>query len=138
VLDELGLAGAIEASVARLAVPSAPVFEVHVPCNQVGALPAAVEVAALRIVEEALANVVRHAGARTCRVRVEPGDTLEIEVVDDGVGLPNAPRKPGIGLTSMRERAAELGGACVVEPCAAGGTRVIAHLPLYGVSEPDG
>jgi signal transduction histidine kinase len=131
-LDELGLAGAIEASVARLAVSNGPIFEVHVSCNQLCTLPAAVEVAALRIMEEALANVVRHARARICRVRVEPRDSLEIEVVDDGVGLPDVLRKPGVGLTSMRERAAELGGTCVIGRHAAGGTRVIAHLPLGG------
>jgi signal transduction histidine kinase len=135
VLDELGLAGAIEASVARLAASSGPVFEVHVLRNQVCTLPAAVEVAAFRIMEEALANVVRHAGARICRVRVEPRDSLEIEVVDDGVGLPAVLRKSGVGLASMRERAAELGGTCVIKSRVAGGTRVIAHLPLYGMDE---
>jgi len=138
VLDELGLAGAIEASVARLAVSSGPVFEVQVSCNRLRTLPAAVEVTALRIMEEALANVVRHASARMCRVRVEPRDSLEIEVVDDRVGLPEVLRKPGVGLASMRERAAELGGTCVIKPRAAGGTHVIAHLPLRGMNEQHG
>ena len=140
VLDELGLDGAIQASVVRLGVSSGVAFEVLVGCKQVPTLPAAVEVAALRIVQEALANVVRHARAQTCRVRVkvEPRNILEIEVVDDGVGLPDVLRNHGVGLSSMRERAAELGGMCVIEPGAAGGTRVSAHLPLYRMDEQHG
>jgi signal transduction histidine kinase len=63
-------------------------------------------------------------------VRIRLGDGLEIEVEDDGVGIqPGTPR--GVGLTAMRERAAEVGGTCQVEPRPeAGGTRVVAHLPL--------
>lgn len=92
-------------------------------------LPAAVEVAAFRIVQEALTNVVRHAGARTCRVSFSLGDELHLQVLDDGIGLPLEPRA-GVGLQSMRERAAELGGTCRVEPGHGGGTRVLASLPL--------
>jgi len=93
-------------------------------------LPAAVEVAAFRIVQEALTNVVRHAQARTCMVHLAlDGETLRIEVDDDGRGI-SPTRRAGVGLASMRERAAELGGDCVVEAPPAGGTRVIAHLPL--------
>jgi signal transduction histidine kinase len=58
-------------------------------------------------------------------------DALQLEVIDDGVGLPAALRgHAGVGLTSMRERAAELGGRCVIEPAPKGGTRVKAQLPL--------
>ena len=92
-------------------------------------LPAAVEVAAYRIVLEALANVARHAQARTCRVCVRVADMLEVEVRDDGVGL-KAARHTGVGLFSMRERAAELGGTCLIESPPAGGVRVLARLPL--------
>jgi signal transduction histidine kinase len=56
---------------------------------------------------------------------------LEVEVVDDGVGM-RADAKPGIGLVSMRERAAEVGGTCVIESLSGGGTRVFARLPLDG------
>jgi len=98
------------------------------------ALPAAVEVAAYRIVEEALANVLRHARARTCTISLTvaegaSGAALRIEVEDDGVGLPVS-RRSGVGLLSLRERAEELGGTCAVAASAAGGTRVAALLPL--------
>jgi signal transduction histidine kinase len=95
-------------------------------------LPAAVEVAAYRTVQEALTNVARHARARNCRVRLSvdlAGGVLELEVRDDGVGIPEG-RRAGVGLSSMRERAEELGGRCVVEPAPQGGTRVLARLPL--------
>jgi two-component system NarL family sensor kinase len=95
-------------------------------------LPAAVEVACYRIVQEALTNVTRHARARACRVRLSLGDakgTLELEIVDDGVGMPED-RRAGVGMTSMSERAAELGGKCTLTPAPAGGTRVAACLPL--------
>ena len=92
-------------------------------------LPAAVEVAAFRIALEALTNVVRHAHARTCHIRLELTDALQLEISDDGTGLPDSLRS-GVGLTSMRERAAELGGECRIESDPAGGTRVLARLPV--------
>jgi signal transduction histidine kinase len=92
------------------------------------ALSAATEVAAYRIAVEAVTNVVRHAGARTCRVEVSADGRLHVEVVDDGRGLP--PGEPGVGLTDMGERAAEVGGTCVVTPADDHGTRVLAFLPL--------
>ena len=92
-------------------------------------LPAAVEVAAYRIVQEALTNVVRHAQARSCAVRLTLGDALDVEIRDDGVGLPPGGRA-GVGLTSMRERAAELGGTCAIESAPGGGTCIRARLPL--------
>lgn len=98
----------------------------------VPALSAAVEVACYRIVQEAITNVVRHARASTCRVRLavnEAARTLEMEVSDDGVGMPED-RKAGVGLSSMAERADELGGRLVMEPAPDGGTRVLARLPL--------
>jgi signal transduction histidine kinase len=93
-----------------------------------------VEVAAYRIAQEALANVVRHARAHTCVVRLALDGTtaLGVEIVDDGVGVAafGPQRHAGVGLASMRERAAELGGTCIVEPPPVGGTRVLARLPL--------
>jgi signal transduction histidine kinase len=91
-------------------------------------LPAAVEVAVYRIVDEALTNVVRHARARRCAVRLTLTDDLLLEVADDGVGIPPG-YTPGVGLVSMRERASELGGSCEVEPMPEGGTRVMVRIP---------
>jgi signal transduction histidine kinase len=95
-------------------------------------LPASVDVAAYRIVCEALTNVTRHAYARSCAVRLWVDDELHIEVVDDGVGIRQSALTDGggVGLSSMRERAAELGGDCLVEAEQGGGTRVLATLPL--------
>jgi signal transduction histidine kinase len=140
-LDELGLVGALEAQAGRLGPP--PLVDVAA-AGPLPELPAAVEVAAYRIAVEAMTNAARHAGARRCSVQLgeasaaagtEPGTmvdrALEVEVVDDGVGM-RADAKPGIGLVSMRERAAEVGGTCVIESLSGGGTRVFARLPLDG------
>jgi two-component system NarL family sensor kinase len=87
-------------------------------------------VAAYRIVVEAMTNAVRHAAATRCEVRLAVASplTLGIEVADNGRGMGDDPRA-GIGLESMRERAAELGGAWRIESTE-GGVRVIASLPL--------
>jgi signal transduction histidine kinase len=139
-LDELGLVGAIreraayfssihqdgdgsDSAAARLLV------QVKVP-EHLPPLSAAVEVAAYRIVQEALTNVTRHAHARTCIVRLGfTGAELEVEILDDGIGLPPE-YQAGVGLLSMRERAAELGGSCVIKKRDATGTRVYARLPI--------
>ena len=99
-------------------------------------LPAAVEVAAYRIALEALTNVVRHAHAQHCAIRLwlessERNTFLRVEVSDDGAGLPRSLRA-GVGLRSMRERAEELGGTLTIEPAQGGGTCVLARLPLDG------
>jgi signal transduction histidine kinase len=87
-------------------------------------LPAAVEVAVYRVVLEALANVVKHAQATACTIRLALlADALTVEVQDNGLGRP-AGYHAGVGMTAMYERAAELGGTCVVEDAAPSGTRV--------------
>jgi signal transduction histidine kinase len=147
-LDDLGLVGAIRQQAARLddpsaasegrAAPDAPArtrIEVESRPSPLPDLPAAVEVAAFRIAVEAMTNAVRHAAATTCRVRVESGRQLLVEVVDDGRGVPPV-RRPGTGLESMRERAAELGGDLRVEPRPEGGTRVVARIPIGHASPP--
>ena len=93
-------------------------------------LPEPVEIAAFRIAEEAMTNVLRHARASRCEVRVEVGDALVLSVSDDGVGLPGQTRPDGIGLTSMRQRATDLGGDCTVGPADPSGVIVRARLPL--------
>jgi signal transduction histidine kinase len=95
-------------------------------------LPAAVEVAAYRIASEALANVARHARATRCSVELaRRTGSFVVTVTDDGVGIsPDAPA--GVGLVSLRERAAELGGRCTVSCPDGGGTVVRAELPVGG------
>jgi two-component system, NarL family, sensor kinase len=126
-LDDLGLVGALRQQAERIGV-SGP--QVSVEAAELGQLSAAVEVAAYRIVGEALTNVVRHASATSARVGLEvTGDRLLVEVEDDGVGIP-AEAQAGVGLVSLRERAAELGGRADVSCPATGGTVVRAWLPL--------
>jgi signal transduction histidine kinase len=112
------------------------VFSLEAPGNM-PTLPAAVEVACYRIAQEAITNVARHSRAKTCRVRlsVDRGaGVLEVEITDDGVGMPED-RVAGVGLSSMRERAEELGGTLAVEPRRESGTRVLARLPLLAPRE---
>ncbi len=135
-LDELGLVGAIRESITRLGHEGSsenrpPHISLEAP-EHLPLLPAAVEVAVYRITQEALANVVRHSQGRACLVRLKMEDLLpavQLEIIDDGMGLP-AERHAGVGLSSMRERAEELGGTCVIENPPEGGTRVVAQLPV--------
>jgi two-component system, NarL family, sensor kinase len=102
----------------------------HVAPEWLPPLTAAVEVAFYRIVLEALANVIKHAQATTCTIRLRlMDDALTVEVQDDGLGR-SASRLAGVGMTAMRERAEELGGWCLVNDAAPQGTRVFAHVPL--------
>ena len=139
-LDELGLVEAVRQQAVRLeagGTAGTPAITVEARPQPLPELTAAVEVAAFRIALEALTNAVRHASATTCSVSLVATDegTLQLEVVDDGRGLPSVP-VPGVGLESMRERAEELGGTFVVEAGAVGGTRVVARLPLASVPRP--
>jgi two-component system, NarL family, sensor kinase len=97
-------------------------------------LPAAVEVAAYRIATEAMVNVSRHSAAQTCTVTLRLGQEVIVEVVDDGHGLP-ADGQAGVGLTSMRERAAELSGTLEVDSGPTG-TRITARLPFDSWTSP--
>ncbi len=132
-LDDLGLLGALRETAAQYGAKGLSV-SVKAP-ETLPPLSAAVEVAAYRIAQKALTNVVRHAAARssTVRLAIEDG-ALRVEVRDDGVGMPDPQAdhtgRAGVGLTSMRERATELGGSLVVGPLPEGGTRVLARLPL--------
>jgi signal transduction histidine kinase len=128
-LDDFGLVGALRESIEQIR-SSGVRFDFDAP-SELPPLPAAVEVAAYRIGQEAITNVVRHSGAQSCRVRLQPMENgLEVGVLDDGRGLP-ARRNAGIGLHSMRERATELGGWCKVETGPRGGTQVLAWLPIH-------
>ena len=95
-------------------------------------LDPAVEVALYRIAAEALANVARHSGARRATLTVRANSHVDLLVRDDGVG-PDAGRTTrgsGLGLSTMRQRAEEVGGRVLIHPGADGGTEVRAILPL--------
>jgi signal transduction histidine kinase len=139
-LDELGLAGALYEQAARYGATPGEADGLVIRVDAAGLparLPAAVEVAAYRIAVEAMTNVVRHARARRCQVRLWLDGGLHIEVSDDGVGLPAA-FEAGVGFRSMRERAEELGGTCQIQRAPAGGSQVRAHLPLAPALGEDG
>ena len=121
-LDELGLVGAIRQYAAQYDLPgtqseSDGCLRVAVEAPEhLPALPAAVEVAA-------------YAHARACTVRLAITDKFQMEISDDGMGFP-AQSCAGVGLLSMRERAAESGGSCLVESAPGRGTHILVHLPL--------
>jgi signal transduction histidine kinase len=134
-LDELGLVGALEEGAIQYG-PAGLRISVEDP-EELSRLPAAVEVACYRIVQEALANVVRHAGASNCSIRIWPDEeasVLVVEVEDDGRGIRDHDRM-GVGLISMRERTEELGGTCTVRRLGGGGTLVTALLPFHAENE---
>jgi len=131
-LDQLGLVEALDQDARRLC-PRDCRFELRA-ATQLPGLPAAVEVAAYRIGLEALTNVAHHARARHAILELRlRGDDLLVEVRDDGTGIHDMPRA-GIGLTSMRERAEELGGSLDVGRAEEGGLRVTARLPLESLT----
>jgi signal transduction histidine kinase len=129
-LDALGLLEALR-------VHASGHQRVPVQLDLPGELPqltAAVEMAAYHIALEALQNVANHAGATRCRVRMRhEGGALHLDVTDDGCGIP-ADHHVGVGLLSIRERAAELGGSCSWAPAPGRGTLVRAVLPTTSAS----
>jgi len=127
-LDELGLVPAVRESSAVRSAGSRPRIKVNGP-EPLPPLPAAVEVAAYRVALEAVTNVVRHASANNCSVTFSVTDELELDVTDDGSGMAPLSRA-GVGLSSMRERAIELGGSLSIGPGPSGGTRLRARFPL--------
>ncbi|MDT5033308.1 MAG: hypothetical protein QOC94_3479 [Actinoplanes sp.] len=130
VLDQRGLGGALAELAGRLSTVALPVG-----LDLSGALPAlapAVELAAYRITAEAVTNAIRHARASRVLVTVSaPGEELILRVRDDGVGLRQG-RVHGVGLTSMAQRAADLGGTCTLDG-RPDGTTVTARLPVGAV-----
>jgi signal transduction histidine kinase len=100
-------------------------------------LPTDVDLAAYRIVQEALTNVVRHAGAGTATVAINyRGRDLEVRVDDDGRGAAEPSTAGGNGLVGMRERAAAIGGELRAGPREEGGFQVYARLPITGAGDP--
>lgn len=131
-IDEVGLINAIRQRVRSLSVNLT--VEVIGP-ESLPQLPAAVEVAAFRIVSEAVTNVVRHADASRCRVTIELGSALAVTVADNGRGAGKLAAQ-GMGWTSMHQRAAELGGSCTISSRPEGGLVVRAVLPLADAMNP--
>jgi hypothetical protein len=132
-LDELGLLPALQQHAATLRTPDERLLQVRYELGELPPLQAAWEVAVYRIVAGALDNVARHSGADCAAVRIAAADgTLVLEVRDEG--RPGPPRagaaaRPGVGTSSMRERAAELGGTLASGP-EGHGWLVRAVLPL--------
>jgi PAS domain S-box-containing protein len=139
VLDDLGLAAALERYTADFAHTRALAVELETAGLAEGRMPAPVETALYRILQEALSNVARHAGARRVRVHVERGPAaVTMEVEDDGHGFdPRQPPAPptaarGLGIHTMRERAAVLRGALTIDSAPGRGTRIAVEIPLGG------
>ncbi|HSK55035.1 MAG TPA: histidine kinase [Jiangellales bacterium] len=131
-LDDLGLVGALRQRLAALPGESrrGVAVELHVS-DRLPLLSPAVELAAFRIVSEAVANVLRHSDARRCRVSLSADDDLVVRVGDDGT-RPQA-WHPGVGLRSVSERAEELGGSATAGPTVEG-WEVVARLPRQHIA----
>ncbi|BEL05602.1 hypothetical protein Q0Z83_037930 [Actinoplanes sichuanensis] len=125
VLDTANLTQAVE----RHATSLGPALPVDVTAAGLPALAPDIEVAAYRIITEALTNTARHAHARHARVTISADEALHIAVADDGHGMPANLATAGVGLSSMRRRAEALGGALAVDSTDCG-TTIIATLPL--------
>jgi signal transduction histidine kinase len=126
VLDDLGLNGALHE---LININTAIKFELNMPPT-LPVLPAAHEVALYRIAQEAVTNIIKHAGARHAVLSLELTEraaTLTIE--DDGQGLV-ADRSNGVGLHSMRERAEELGGTMMIQSNQPRGCKMTTQIPL--------
>lgn len=131
VLDDLGLTEALREYLNHLPSEDGSRCKMTLEAPETSlALPAAVEVAVYRITTEALTNVLRHAEASNCniRLRVEKNQ-LSLEIADDGKGMPDVLRQ-GVGLTSMKERASELSGTFEVQSVQDQGTQIAVTLPL--------
>jgi signal transduction histidine kinase len=128
-LDELGLTEAIGVFLQQLNGHSSTCVSFTTEPAALESLPAAVEVAVYRLVQEGVNNVLRHARAATCWIDCRrDGDWLTLSIRDDGHGIP-AETRSGVGMLSMHERVEELGGKLTIIPVAPSGTLVTAVLP---------
>jgi signal transduction histidine kinase len=130
-LEDLGLALAVRQAAESAAARAGLSLELAIP-EEVGSLPPAVEQGVYRIVQEALANVVHHAGAQRVSVSlVREGKALVVTVADDGRGFDPAAidAESHLGLRGMRERAEVAGGTLAVESVPGEGTRVALRVP---------
>ncbi len=133
-LEQLGLAGALRQHVERFELDSGVAARLDLVPDI--SLPAAAEVAAFRVAQEALVNVHKHAHARQVDIRLRQNGTwLELSVCDDGIGLPPDALTSGrgAGLRGMRERAELLGGELALHRRPTGGSSVRLRIPLREV-----
>jgi two-component system, NarL family, sensor kinase len=132
-LDHGGLLSALQQHAelsAGMTAPNSPAVSFDIS-GDLSILPAAVEVTAYRIAQEAISNATKHAGAKHITVRMTRTDNgLTVEIEDDGIGVAPDTKARGVGLASMTERATELGGWCTNGHSSNGGTRVKAWLPI--------
>jgi signal transduction histidine kinase len=135
-LDDIGLAGTLEWLVKRLAAKVS--LRITAQIAPLAERPAPeVESAAYRIAQEALTNVLRHAGAALAEVRLwQEGGMLFLTVRDDGAGFDPQSRQAGFGLSGMRERALLLGGEFMLDSSPGQGAEIRACLPLKPRPEP--
>jgi signal transduction histidine kinase len=136
---ERGLYAALAEYLSQWQAQSGVAVELVTSADQAPRLSPGAEVQLLRIVQEALANVRKHAGAQHAEVSMETtGDHFIVTVTDDGAGFaPTAPPREGgprFGLATMRERAEAIGGTFTIESTAGQGTRITVRVPLTGKS----
>jgi signal transduction histidine kinase len=135
-LDDLGLATTLDAYTRRFSDRCGVAIE-FLHDQATGRLSPEIEVAAYRIVQEALTNVVKHAEARSCRVYLQRlAHTVLITIDDDGRGFDargqeHRGAQQGLGLLGIRERTAQLGGTALIESAEGRGTRVTVELPAW-------
>jgi len=130
VLDDLGLAAAIEWQAEEFQQRTGTRCEVRSALGAVQ-LERGLATAVFRIFQEALTNVTRHASATKVEVTLGLAKgNVRLSVSDDGVGLPDAPRRGSLGLLGMRERARRLGGDCEIKRQEPRGTLVTVTIPL--------
>jgi signal transduction histidine kinase len=132
-LDELGLVGALRQQTSSLHIDGGATLQVTISAPaHLPEMSAAVEVTAYRVVVEAVTNVARHAEASRAHVELDiEGEALRLSVQDDGRG--GGAWRPGVGMSSMRERVEQVGGTLTAAPCDEGG-RVDAVIPLSATS----
>ncbi|TLS49325.1 sensor histidine kinase [Paenibacillus antri] len=131
-LDEFGFAFAVREIAYQFA--DHPLRVTVETMEELPALPAAVEVAGYRIIQEAVANAIRHSRGSKCEITVRADSHLHIAIKDDGHGFPSNP-KAGVGQQSMRERAEEVGGRLSVTSVQGAGTTVAVTIPIWKEGE---
>jgi signal transduction histidine kinase len=130
-LDELGLGHAIEWLMRQTEERTGVVCTLS--SGDLSTLPSNLASVAFRIVQEALTNVARHAQAKNVSISIiANGNTLELAVSDDGIGMPRPVPRRGFGIIGIRERANALGGTISIESRSGGGTTLRAQLPIEG------